>query len=67
MTQRYEYQQAETIVKRLFRADVIQRDRFAIIHRGNQVAELDYQRARQLWLGRVDLAELLRGASDGDH
>ena len=59
MTYEYEIPPDQVTVKRLFRANNIEHDRFAIIVRGDQVAELDYQRARQLWLGRVDLAELL--------
>ena len=59
---KFEYQipAGETVVKRLFADDDINKDKFAITQAGDLLIEVSYPDARRFWLGRVSLAELLQ-------
>ena len=60
MTFEYKIPSDQTTVKRLFLADTLQADRFSVCVAGEQVAEVDYGTARRFWLGKIDLAELVK-------
>ena len=57
----YELPASQTIIKRLFIADTVEADNFAVIVSGETVATVGYDAARRFWLGRIDLAELVTG------
>lgn len=60
----YEYVlPAELTIKRLFTADTMSADRWAVILDGARLATLDWPRARALWLGKMTLGQALAGES----
>jgi hypothetical protein len=56
---------SELTVKRLFRHEVMSRDKFAVLLNGQRLTVLDWPRARALWLGKMTLAQAMAGESPG--
>ena len=58
---RFEYKiPAAATVSRLFAADELQDDLFAVTIDGAQVAILNYDDARRFWLGHLSIQEILK-------
>jgi len=49
----------ETVVKRLFLTDRLQDDYFAVVVADENICEVDYDLARQYWIGSITLQELI--------
>ena len=49
----------ETVVKRCFAHELLERDLFSVIVAGEIVATVSYDLARQYWVGKITLQELI--------
>ena len=55
---------SELTIKRLYVADSIHDDKFAVIRNGEVIGEVGHVQARLFWLGRLSPCDLLSGDSE---